>query len=75
MESKKELFWTIESSERMKIHARQSEKGVYVIMETDVTFCRVNEDGHVEIHLKKRTASDLSNIITQTLIEGNPKED
>jgi len=75
MKSKEELFWSIESSESMKIHARESEKGVYVIMETDVAFCRVNEDGCVEMHLKKRTASDLSNIIAQTLIEGNPKED
>jgi len=73
--SKEELFWSVKSSEKMTINSRQSEKGVYVIMETDVAFCRINEDGRVEMHLTKRTASELSNIIAKTLIEGNPKED
>jgi hypothetical protein len=73
--SKKESYWTIESSETMTIHTRKTDKGILLVMDTKVECFTVDEDGKVVIHLKRRTASDLSNILTKTLIEGNPKED
>lgn len=75
MKSEKEAYWTIDSSETMSIHTRATEKGILLVMETKVECFTVDEDGNIVIHLKRKTASDISNILTKALVEGNPKED
>lgn len=73
--SKEELFWSVESSETISIHSRETDKGILLILDTKVECFEIDENGSIAIHLKRKTAADISNILNRTLVEGNPKED
>jgi hypothetical protein len=66
-------FWQTKASKDMTVLATQTERGIFVVLETNIKCSDVDPNGNLLLHLKRETASSLVNVISKALVE-NPNK-